>query len=260
MSQPGNTDLSPKKKDPGGKSRAARQGKVQKDGAVKKIDPPLADQSEKEYTESKKTGGRTTPYDDTMRTMVQYSPQLVIPLINEALGIHLPDDTPVANLANEIHSGQQEVITDGQFLILDNAYHFEFQSTEDEFMAYRMYRYDFMISIRLSKDQSGYAIQPKFPRSFVLYLRENKNRPKNLVIDMPNIGGKYTVPVVCVAPYTKEEMLEKKLFLLLPFYIVRYEKDAKKLEQDLGKLNALVSEYEDILTKARRMLSPSGEN
>ena len=54
----------------------------------------------------------------------------------------------------------------------------------------------------------------------------------------------YKVPAVYAGHYTKEEILEKRLFFLLPFYIMRYEKT--DLETGNQELNKMLEEYREI--------------
>jgi hypothetical protein len=52
--------------------------------------------------------------------------------------------------------------------------------------------------------------------------------------------------VLKVTSYTPEEIFEKKLLLLIPFYIFNYEDRFKGIEDDEEKLKALKSTYADI--------------
>ena len=45
----------------------------------------------------------------------------------------------------------------------------------------------------------------------------------------------YTVPVIKVQEYTKSVIFQKKLFFLLPFYIMRYEKEKEEIS-DVARL------------------------
>lgn len=49
----------------------------------------------------------------------------------------------------------------------------------------------------------------------------------------------YQVPILCVQKYTKDEIFQKKLLFLLPFYILRYEKDKKKIDEDEKEMRKL---------------------
>ena len=56
----------------------------------------------------------------------------------------------------------------------------------------------------------------------------------------------YQVPVVHVQAYTKDEIFQKKLIFLLPFYIMRYEKKRDQTETDPVFLEGMLKEYADI--------------
>ena len=68
-----------------------------------------------------------------------------------------------------------------------------------------------------------------------------------MVMAMPD-GRKleYQVPVVHVQAYTKDEIFQKKLIFLLPFYIMRYEKKRDQAETDPVFLEGMLKEYADI--------------
>ena len=88
----------------------------------------------------------------------------------------------------------------------------------------------------------------EFPQSCVLYLR-GKGGPDflEMVMVMPD-GRKveYQVPVVHAQAYTKDEIFQKKLIFLLPFYIMRYEKNRDQAETDPKFLEGILKEYADI--------------
>ena len=57
---------------------------------------------------------------------------------------------------------------------------------------------------------------------------------------------RYQIPVLCIQKYTKDEIFQKKLLFLLPFYIMRYEKNKKKINEDGTELKKLLEEYVSI--------------
>ena len=63
----------------------------------------------------------------------------------------------------------------------------------------------------------------------------------------------YKVPVLRMQWYSLEELLEKNLVMLLPFYIIRYEKLREQLEIDGTLRNGIQSHREvsgkDLFTK-----------
>ena len=55
-------------------------------------------------------------------------------------------------------------------------------------------------------------------------------------------------------------MFEKKLLMLLLFYVMRYEKVAHEVGEDSGKLRRLLKEYEIIRINLERELSMAGKS
>ena len=57
----------------------------------------------------------------------------------------------------------------------------------------------------------------------------------------------YRTPVVKVQEYTREEIFEKRLLFFLPYYVMRYERQFRRIEEDEGRLAELRREFEAIL-------------
>ena len=182
-------------------------------------------------------------------------PELVIPLINEVFGKNYPADIPIIQMRNEHQTQSGEIITDSRLLIADKIYHIECQSTSDSKMVLRMIEYDFAIGLEDAKMENG-IYRMYFPHSCVIYLR-GKGRKDNLTMEIIMPDGqklKYNLPAVYVEKYTRDTIFQKKLFLLLPYYIMRYEKQKEILDQDEEKLKILLDEYADIQRKLHESL------
>lgn len=123
-------------------------------------------------------------------------------------------------------------------------------------MVLRMVEYDFMIGLSMAEDENGiYQIQ--FPRSCVIYLRHNGNTPTEEKMELEFQDGQritYRVPAVQVQSYNLDEIFEKQLYIFLPFYIMRYEKDMNAIATDVVRKSALLEEYEDILERLEKAL------
>ena len=187
-------------------------------------------------------------------------PELVIPLINEVFGKNYPADIPIIQMRNEHQTQSGEIITDSRLLIADKIYHIECQSTSDSKMVLRMIEYDFAIGLEDAKMENG-RYRMYFPHSCVIYLR-GKGRKANLTLEIIMPDGqtlKYNLPAVYVEKYTRDTIFQKKLFLLLPFYIMRYEKSKKKLEQNSKQLQELLDEYSAIEKKLEENLLNQGK-
>ena len=197
-----------------------------------------------------------TIFDDVFRTMVEKIPRLVIPLINEVFHTSYPEDVEITQLRNEHQQADGEVITDSCLLIGKKMYHIECQSTDDTTMAVRMIEYDFAIAIEYAAKQ-GRRYEIEFPRSCVLFLRSSGNTPDFLETNVIFPDGRkqmYRVPTVKMADYTAESIFEKNLLMLLPFYIMRYEKRAHDMGENPRLFQTVLNEYEEIRVKLEKEL------
>ena len=203
-----------------------------------------------------------TIFDDVFRTMIEKMPYLAVPLINEVFHTSYPQDVPIIQLRNEHQQENGEIITDSCLKIGDKLYHIECQSTDDTTMAIRMIEYDFSIAVENAHKQ-GRRYRMDFPRSCVLYLRSGNNTPDFLGVEMALADGNivlYQISTIKLETYTKDSIFEKNLLMLLPFYIMRYEKniheeirtnlvkelsgaDKAALYMDLNKLIIKIADY-----------------
>ena len=189
-----------------------------------------------------------TIFDDVFRTMIEKMPYLAVPLINEVFHTSYPENVPIVQLRNEHQQENGEIITDSCLKIAGKLYHIECQSVDDTTMAIRMIEYDFSIAIENAQKQ-GRKYRMDFPKSCVLYLRSGKNTPDFLEVDVvfPDGGCHlYRVPAIKVENYTKDKIFEKSLLMLLPFYIMRYEKRGHEMSEDPQLFQELLNEYEVI--------------
>ena len=77
---------------------------------------------------------------------------------------------------------------------------------------------------------------------------------------METSGGTvhFSVSVMKTQKYTIEEIFEKKLLFLIPFYIFSHEKQFGEYDTDMEKLEALKKEY-IMITKRLNQLMEAGE-
>ena len=187
---------------------------------------------------------------------------LVVPLINDVFHTSYPADMEIVQLRNEYQRVDGEIITDSRLLIGNRIYHIECQSTDDTTMAVRMIEYDFATAVEFARKQ-GRRYRMEFPRSCVLYLRNSRNTPDFLEVDVvfPDGGCHlYRVPAIKVENYTKDKIFEKSLLMLLPFYIMRYEKRGHEMSENPQLFQELLNEYEVIRSKLEVEITESGRS
>ena len=202
-----------------------------------------------------------TIFDDVFRTMIEKMPYLAVPLINEVFHTSYPEDVKITQLRNEHQQKNGEIITDSCLLIGKKMYHIECQSTDDTTMAIRMIEYDFAIAVENAEKQ-GRRYRIEFPRSCVLFLRNSGNTPDYLEADVIFPDGKthvYSIPAIKMADYTKDHIFEKNLLMLLPFYIMRYEKKKHDMRKNLELLQILLDEYDEIRINLEKELTETGK-
>ena len=202
-----------------------------------------------------------TIFDDVFRTMIEKMPYLAVPLINEVCHTSYPEDVKITQLRNEHQQKDGEIITDSCLLIGKKMYHIECQSTDDTTMAIRMIEYDFAIAVENAEKQ-GRRYRIEFPRSCVLFLRSSGNTPDYLEADVIFPDGKthvYSIPAIKMADYTKDHIFEKNLLMLLPFYIMRYEKKKHDMRKNPELLQVLLNEYDEIRINLEKELTETGK-
>ncbi len=203
-----------------------------------------------------------TPYDDVFRTLLNDCSHLIIPVINEIFGEHYSGREKISFSPNEHFLNQQdgsekERITDTSFIIeaeKQKKYHLECQSTADSSMLVRFFEYDTQIALDEGEIREN-VLTVTLPHSAVLYLRHRASTPDTLKIRMVTPGGtlEYDILVMKCQRYTLQQIFEKNLLLLIPFYIFSHEERFEEYEKDKAKLKALQMEYEQIKNKLEEL-------
>lgn len=96
----------------------------------------------------------------------------------------------------------------------------------------------------------GNTLRVEIPHCAILYLRSSRFTPDKLQIQISTPGGQVTFDVhaMKLQEYTIEEIFEKKLFMLIPFYIFSYEKHFEEYNTNEERLSELQAEYAKIVT------------
>lgn len=180
---------------------------------------------------------KTPDYDNVFKTMKSKHKRLFISVINDVFGKEYPLDTKVEVLPlegylteSETADGSKEIeeqISDFLIKIGSEVYLLECQSYDDGSMAIRIAEYVFIVARQFATWDIGHATIP-MPRFSVIYVKRTERTPKTPKITFTFPDGQevnYESPNVILEEFTKEYIVEKKLFPYIPFYIARYEKD-----------------------------------
>ena len=182
--------------------------------------------------------------------IAQKIPYLLIPLINEVFQTNYPEDIHFQQLRNEHYERLGKIITDSILQIEDCTYHLECQSSLDGRMVIWMFEYDFSIALELAQ-KNNETFEIEFPQSCVLYIRNHRERslPDYHEAIVKFADGQqivYRVPILRAQNYTVDSIFEKKLLILLPYHILRYESFLKNSGSNTKKLEQLLTDYQKI--------------
>ena len=180
---------------------------------------------------------KTPDYDNVFKTMKSKHKRLFISVINDVFGKEYSLDTKVEVLPSEGYltesetaDGSKEIeeqISDFLIKIGSEVYLLECQSYDDGSMAIRIAEYAFIVARQFATWDIGHATIP-MPRFSVIYVKRTERTPKTTKITFTFPDGQevnYESTNVILEEFTKEYIVEKKLFPYIPFYIARYEKD-----------------------------------
>lgn len=121
----------------------------------------------------------------------------------------------------------EEQISDFLIKIGSEVYLLECQSYDDGSMAIRIAEYAFIVARQFATWDIGHVTIP-MPSFSVIYVKQTDRTPKMTTITYTFPDGQevnYESPNVILKEFTKEYIVEKRLFPYIPFYITRYEKD-----------------------------------
>lgn len=180
---------------------------------------------------------KTPDYDNVFKTMKMKHKRLFVPVINDIFHRNYLPDIKMEILPSEGYltksetlDGSEEIeeqVSDFLIKIGDEVYLLECQSYDDGSMAIRIAEYAFIVGRQYAVWDIGRAVIP-MPGFSVIYIKRTDRTPEKTVITFVFPDGQqvdYGSDNVILAQFTREKIVEKRLFPYIPFYIVRYEKE-----------------------------------
>ncbi len=94
-----------------------------------------------------------------------------------------------------------------------------------------------------------------FPNTAVLYLRAYRKTPDKMKYVIVTPGGtvQYDIPIMKVQKYSLDNIFEKRLLMLIPFYIFSHENRFLEYNSNEQKLAELKAEYQKILERLEEL-------
>ena len=161
---------------------------------------------------------------------------------------------PNEHFLDQQDAADKERITDTNFQIIGRIvkkYHLECESSlPDGKITIRLFEYDAQITLD-EGEVTEETLTVTFPNTAVMYLRSYKKTPDKMKYVIVTPGGtvQYDVPIMKVQSYSLDEIFEKRLLMLIPFYIFSHEKSFSEYNNNEQKLEELKAEYRIILER-----------
>ena len=204
-------------------------------------------------------------YDDAYRTMESECDDLLIPFVNYFHNENYDKTAKIIRGRNEHfiehadHSGDKR-ITDSSFGIEFNShiknYHYECESSRyDDSLLIRMFEYDAQIA--LDKAELGrHHIRVEFPNSGILLLR-GKGNFDSVTVEIVTSRGCVEYPVIVrrMSGLSIDEIFEKHLYMLLPFYIFNLEGKLNLINENGEELEKFSKFYIEIIERLESEMS-----
>ena len=185
-------------------------------------------------------------YDDAFRTAETECDDLLIPFVNYFHNESYGSSAKIIRGRNEHfiehpdHSEDKRT-TDSSFMIEDygrrREYHYECESRGyDDTVLIRMFEYDAQIALDHA-ELGKHCLYVDFPYSGILLLR-GKGGFDEVDIELSTPGGtvRYPVRVRRMSELSLDDIFEKHLYLVLPFYIFNLENKLDGMDTDSDEL------------------------
>ena len=204
-----------------------------------------------------------TAYDDAFRILETECDDALIQFVNYVFHENYDKTAKIIRLRNEHFVEKQgEVdekrITDAHFSVMfqgeKREYHIECESQGySDTILVRIFQYAVQTAIDSEKEVDHYRITVRLPHSMLLVLKNDGKPPKEITLEIVTPGGNvaYKVPVISEADFGIEELFDKKLYFLIPFYFFNHEKQMDEYETDPKALKRFEQIYYDILERIR---------
>ncbi|MGL4772586.1 MAG: hypothetical protein ACRC2K_03385, partial [Clostridium sp.] len=189
--------------------------------------------------------------DEILKFLFSTSKKVLLKLLNGVFEENFNiDEVELTVSNNEFVEDDLGVLRGDMFFDIINhdinkiSYHIEFQTKNDNTMVVRMFEYGF----KKGKEQSDNSDKRRiyFPKQKVIFFEENKNIKDELKLEIIFPSGEsflYTVDVIKYWELSEEELIEKKMYPLLPLQLFKLRKDLDKArnKNDIVKMKELAN-------------------
>ena len=210
--------------------------------------------------------------DEILKSLFAVSKKVLITMMNSLFKENFDAEmTEVTFENNEFVTDEYDIIRGDLFLkILQEQkpyhYHIELQTTNDSTMVIRMFEYGFKKAKELTKYEGIEETVIYIPKQLVIFIEQNRNIKKELQMKLIFPNGqevKYVVPVMKYWEYDDKDIIEQKIYPLLPLQVfkLRHKMEQAKRNKELGLKETVIEakQVAEIIAKDGKWLYDNGE-
>ncbi|MDR1732182.1 MAG: hypothetical protein LBR61_08855 [Synergistaceae bacterium] len=202
-------------------------------------------------------------FDLLLKRLLHLSRAATVQFINGLFGTSHPADSGVEYPNTESVSRNLRKRQSDMLVVIDGrTYHLEAQIRDDENIALRVFEYGWREALRTKRaSEDGWNFSLKFPRAKVIAWETTGKTPDAAVLTLEfSDGGRYDyqVEIFKFPDHDIEELEEKKLWLLLPFCLLKFRKrvtaartSERRRELAVGTME-LLNEMDAVVDRAIR--------
>jgi hypothetical protein len=191
-------------------------------------------------------------FDKIFKELMTLSAPTIIRFINALFGRDHPLDSTieyinVETVSEELKKRIADIIIriGGEF-----TYHIEAQIGDDDQISIRLFEYGYNAALKYRRTVDG-VIELPFPESRVIYWESTENTPDVVTLRFKLPNGEnfdYEVKTFKLLDHSIEELSEKNLTLLLPFYVLKLRNKVENAKSS-GKRRELPAELTELLNE-----------
>ena len=193
-------------------------------------------------------------FDRAFKRIITLSGRGVICMINGLFGTNYPLDASITYNSTEAVDGTLQKHLADNIMTIDHtdSFHIEAEMDPDSDIHIRIMEYGFLHALRtmptvpLGKLKEGDVIM-QFPRQCMIYLGQRRNIPDRLPVTIRFQGEEdhiHKIPVIHFQERQTQELLDQKLFILLPFRLLRIRRELEKNHSKEG-VRTLIDLYKN---------------
>ena len=203
-------------------------------------------------------------FDRAFKCSMHLSSPAVIRFINSVFGTSHPLTAGVEYLSTEHITGTLQQSIGDMFIRIgrDDAskYLTEAQADDDADMPFRIWNYSYLKGLE-TRTAKGHITEIKLVPAAVIYLDPGPSTPDQLSVKITGMDGTehtFTYPTLKLLDYTVEELEERDLSILLPFYLLKLRKRVQsartpeKRQEMTGQMKELVEKLTEAVERGER--------